>query len=84
MTLDSIFYLKDSLKKIFPDWQVTDDLEIMQSQSSKHVRIITKDQMGQIKSLGLFPSALSVNPKTIWVNFSIINNGGHCGGGGIL
>jgi len=79
-----IHYIKDALERIFPDWQVTDELEIMQSQSSSHVRIITEDQMGQIKSLRLFPSALSVDPKTIWIKFSVVNNGGHCGGGGIL
>jgi len=83
LTLDNISYIKESLVQIFPDWDVTDDLEIIQSQSPKHVRIITEQQMGQAKSLGLYPSAFSIDPKTIWIKFAIVNNGEHCGGGGI-
>lgn len=84
LTLDNVFYIKDALERIFPDWQITDDLEIMQKQSDVHVRIITEQQMVQVRSLGLFPAAMTVDPKTIWVKFVVVSNGGHCGGGGIL
>ena len=76
-------HCKVQLKKIFPDWQVTDDLEIIQGQSNKHVRFITESQMGHCKWMGLYPSAISIDPKIIWIKFAVIGNGG-TGGGGIL
>ena len=77
MTLDSLFYLKDSLEKIFPDWQVTNELEIIQKNHS--LCFVTEQQMGQVRSLGLFPSGISVDPNAIWIQFSIIDNGGGIG-----
>jgi len=78
MTLDNIFFMRETLEKIFPDWQVTDELEIIQNQSSS-VKIITHQQMGQVKKLGLITSGFIINPKSIWIQFSIIHGGAGIG-----